>query len=81
MVNFRCSLLASPKPPCRATCLLEADGRGNRGGLFFAIKLWLSVTASIATKGRGKTLFSTLSPVGLSSSDWRLRRLRLSVQC
>jgi hypothetical protein len=29
---------ASPKRPCRAACLLEADGRGNHGGLFFAIK-------------------------------------------
>src|SRR6266404_4301361 len=25
---------------CRATCLHDADGRGNRGGLFFAIKPW-----------------------------------------
>jgi hypothetical protein len=25
MVNFRCSASASPRPPCPATCLLEAD--------------------------------------------------------
>jgi hypothetical protein len=32
---------------CHVTCLHEADGRGIRGGLFFATKPWRSVTASM----------------------------------
>jgi hypothetical protein len=47
----------------RATCLHEADGRGNRGGLFFAIKPWRSVTASIPRNGRVETLAYRASPI------------------
>jgi hypothetical protein len=76
MVNFRCWVSASPKPRYRATCLLEADGRGNRGGLFLATKPWCSVTASITRSGLGETVAYGVSPIGLSSSDPGLRRLR-----
>jgi hypothetical protein len=50
--------------------------RDNRGGLFFATKPWRSVTASITRNGRGETLTYRVSPLGPSSSDPRLRRLR-----
>ena len=76
MVNFRCWVSASPKPRYRAICLLEADGRDNRGGLFFATKPWRSVTASITRGGLGETVAYGVSPIGLNSSDPGLRRLR-----
>jgi len=34
MASFGCSVSASPKPPCRATCPHEGDVRDHRGGLF-----------------------------------------------
>jgi hypothetical protein len=79
MVNFLCWVSASPKPPCRATCRPEADGRGNRGGLFFAITAWHSVTASIPRNGRVETLAFRVSPIRPGSSDplHRLRRYGL----
>jgi hypothetical protein len=47
----------------RATCLHEADGRSHRGGLFFAIKPWPSVTASIPRNGRVESLAHGASPI------------------
>jgi hypothetical protein len=76
MVNFRCWVSASLKPVCHATCLLEADGRGNRGGLFYAIKPWHSVTPSITRNGRREALASRVRPIRPSSSDPRLHKLR-----
>jgi len=61
---------------CHATCLHEADGRDNRGGLFFAIKPWRSVTASMPRSARVETLACILSFIGPSSSDPGLRRVR-----
>src|SRR5580704_18162791 len=41
----------------------RSDGRSNRGGLFFAIKPWPSVTASIPRNGRVATLAHRASPI------------------
>ena len=76
LANFSCSVSVSPKPPSRVTFLHEADGGDNRGGLFFATKPWRSVTASITRNGRRETLAYKVSPIGTTSSDSGLRRLR-----
>jgi hypothetical protein len=46
-----------------ATCLHEPDARSNGGGLFFAIKPWPSVAASIPRNGRVETLARRASPI------------------
>jgi len=66
--------LASPKPLCRGTCLHEADGRDNRGGLFYAIKRVRST--SIPSSDRGERPTCIRSPIGPGSSDSELLRLR-----
>jgi len=76
MVNFRCSVSVSPKPPCHATCPHEADGPDHRGIPFFAIKPRRTVTASMPRSGRVKKLNYGIIPMRPSSGDPRLPRLR-----
>jgi hypothetical protein len=73
MASYACSGSASPKPPCRGTCLHQAEGQHSRGGPFFAIKRVHS--ASIPKSGRRDVLNCMVSPVGLSANDPRWRRL------
>jgi hypothetical protein len=61
MASFSCSVSASRKPPYRATCLHQADGRDSCGGPFFAIKLVRS--ASIPRNGLTDTLARRSHPI------------------
>jgi hypothetical protein len=64
---------ASPKPPCRATCRRQADGRDSRGGRSFAIKPVRS--ASIPRSGPTDMLARKVRPIRLISCNPRLREL------
>jgi len=76
-VSFSCWGSPFPKPPSRVICLHQADGQPSRGGASCAIKLARS--ASIPRRGRGNLRARLFAPIGPSSCNPRLRRLRRSV--
>jgi hypothetical protein len=76
--SFSCSGSASPKPPCRATCRRQTDGRDSRGGPSFAIKPVRS--ASIPRSGPTDTLARKVRPIRLISCNPRLRELLIGQQ-
>jgi hypothetical protein len=76
-VSFSCSNTPFPKPPSRVTCLHQADGQPSRGGASCGIKLARSAT--IPRRGRGGPRVRMFAPIGPTSCDLRVRRLRRSV--